>query len=269
MDGKKVSVDGPFIGEGDAMTAKDKDGNELTMTAKFDVGNPPLHPSCRCCLLPVVDGAGSSLDQEAGVAHDPSTSGHGGDEWPDEKDANTVSDESLEKWDSAIAAIEDAEAQYIGMENEWGRVIGIDGQMLMKDREGGKSEVYFTGKEIEQMAQHGAAVMFHNHPSGNSFSLADLKLASNGNLSMMIASGINNAGDKFRYEIIRPAHGWPPSEQWRKSYKKEEDKLKLKFLEDWYYKRIPKDRMETEFDHELIKRLEQKFKFTYNRISLR
>jgi len=63
MDTKVITVDGNFWEKGQMMEAVerkiDAEGNvtehPITMTFDYeDVKTPPLHPSCRCCLLPVI-----------------------------------------------------------------------------------------------------------------------------------------------------------------------------------------------------------------------
>jgi HK97 family phage portal protein len=53
MDGKVTPVGVPFASKGETITAEDEDGNPVSM--KIDYANvevPPLHPNCRCALLP-------------------------------------------------------------------------------------------------------------------------------------------------------------------------------------------------------------------------
>ncbi len=53
MDGAVVGVDSPFFGAGDSLNVV-RDERSLTLNFKMDVGHPPLHPNCRCVLLPVL-----------------------------------------------------------------------------------------------------------------------------------------------------------------------------------------------------------------------
>ncbi len=50
MDGRTAPVDGAYWRDGDTMEAK---GGSLSFP--FDVEHPPLHPHCRCALIPVID----------------------------------------------------------------------------------------------------------------------------------------------------------------------------------------------------------------------
>ena len=54
MNGTVIAINGNFFEKGDTMTVKVED-RVLTMHFDYeDVKTPPLHPSCRCCLLPVI-----------------------------------------------------------------------------------------------------------------------------------------------------------------------------------------------------------------------
>ena len=50
LDGEVVSVDGGYGKKGDEVTGSDGS----TLTLGIDVNHPPLHPHCRCALLPVI-----------------------------------------------------------------------------------------------------------------------------------------------------------------------------------------------------------------------
>jgi HK97 family phage portal protein len=53
MDGKVTPVGVPFASVGDTITGEDEDGNPVSMTIDYaNVEVPPLHPNCRCALLP-------------------------------------------------------------------------------------------------------------------------------------------------------------------------------------------------------------------------
>ena len=58
MDGKKVRTSDPFWSQGDTMGVKVplKAGgaSERTLDFPFAIQHPPLHPMCRCVLLPVI-----------------------------------------------------------------------------------------------------------------------------------------------------------------------------------------------------------------------
>ena len=51
MNGTVVAVDGAFVGAGQEFQGD----NDASMLSEWDIEHPPLHPNCRCALLPVVD----------------------------------------------------------------------------------------------------------------------------------------------------------------------------------------------------------------------
>lgn len=62
LDGKTISVEANYFEKGgddlDVIIGKDEDGKEIHRTLSFvyeDVGHPPLHPSCRCAIVAVVE----------------------------------------------------------------------------------------------------------------------------------------------------------------------------------------------------------------------
>lgn len=52
IDGKTISVEKTFFKKGDTVNAG---GKTYTVTL-LDVGYPPLHPNCRCTIIPIVEG---------------------------------------------------------------------------------------------------------------------------------------------------------------------------------------------------------------------
>ncbi|WP_018130705.1 phage portal protein [Effusibacillus pohliae] len=56
MDGKVVGIDQVFFKVGDKLTVKDENGQQQSLKITYeDVKYPPLHPNCRCTILPVVE----------------------------------------------------------------------------------------------------------------------------------------------------------------------------------------------------------------------
>lgn len=54
FDGKSITLKSSFLAQGESYTYEDEDGNEKTVENSYDsVDNPPLHPSCRCTIIPV------------------------------------------------------------------------------------------------------------------------------------------------------------------------------------------------------------------------
>ncbi len=53
MDGRRVQTDDAFLPQGESVEVNI--GGEIQeMDAPFDIQHPPLHPNCRCVLLPVI-----------------------------------------------------------------------------------------------------------------------------------------------------------------------------------------------------------------------
>jgi HK97 family phage portal protein len=54
MDGKTVGIEGSYFDKGGSMTVGEE-GKEQTLSFEYeDIGHPPLHPQCRCCIIPVL-----------------------------------------------------------------------------------------------------------------------------------------------------------------------------------------------------------------------
>lgn len=54
FDGKSITLKSSFLALGESYTYTDEEGNEKTVENSYDsVDNPPLHPSCRCTIIPV------------------------------------------------------------------------------------------------------------------------------------------------------------------------------------------------------------------------
>ena len=55
MDGITMTLSQSFFNKGDVMIFEDKNGKPHEMTLDFrTIGEPPLHPNCRCVLLPIL-----------------------------------------------------------------------------------------------------------------------------------------------------------------------------------------------------------------------
>lgn len=55
MDGVTITLKQSFFNKGDVMMFEDKNGKPHEMTLDFrTIGEPPLHPNCRCVLLPIL-----------------------------------------------------------------------------------------------------------------------------------------------------------------------------------------------------------------------
>ncbi len=54
FDGKSITLKSSFLAQGESYTYTDDNGDEQTKENSYDsVDNPPLHPSCRCTIIPV------------------------------------------------------------------------------------------------------------------------------------------------------------------------------------------------------------------------
>lgn len=54
FDGKSITLKSSFLAQGESYTYTDEEGNEKSVENSYDsVDNPPLHPSCRCTIIPV------------------------------------------------------------------------------------------------------------------------------------------------------------------------------------------------------------------------
>lgn len=54
FDGKTVPLDDAFLAKGDSYTYEDENGDEQEKVNTYDtVEEPPLHPNCRCTIIPV------------------------------------------------------------------------------------------------------------------------------------------------------------------------------------------------------------------------
>jgi len=55
MDGKQIPLDDDFFEKGDWFSYTDHNGKEHACHLNYrDIGEPPLHPECRCVLLPIM-----------------------------------------------------------------------------------------------------------------------------------------------------------------------------------------------------------------------
>jgi SPP1 gp7 family putative phage head morphogenesis protein len=56
FDGKTVGLDDAFVPLGGSYTFTDENGDEQTQTNSYDtIEEPPLHPNCRCTIVPSTD----------------------------------------------------------------------------------------------------------------------------------------------------------------------------------------------------------------------
>lgn len=68
FDGKTVPLDDSFLGVGDSYTYTDENGDEQTVVNTYDtIEEPPLHPNCRCTIVPTGDSFEASVTPIVGV----------------------------------------------------------------------------------------------------------------------------------------------------------------------------------------------------------
>lgn len=54
FDGKVIGLDDTFVKQGESFSFTDTNGDEQSMTNDYDdVDSPPLHPNCRCVIIPI------------------------------------------------------------------------------------------------------------------------------------------------------------------------------------------------------------------------
>ncbi len=54
MDGAIVKLDDDFASAGETVSGVSDSGKDVTLTVAYDVQHPPLHPNCRCTIVPVL-----------------------------------------------------------------------------------------------------------------------------------------------------------------------------------------------------------------------
>jgi hypothetical protein len=64
MHGKTVQIGEQFAGPGKPAPSSDPDRNPLTFRNEITVEHPPLHPHCRCTVMPVIDESEFAADEE-------------------------------------------------------------------------------------------------------------------------------------------------------------------------------------------------------------
>jgi len=81
---------------------------------------------------------------------------------------------------------------------------------IMHTAKGDFASVHIPEETMQQLKNHGNAVVTHNHPSGGAFSDSDIDIAVKANLKQIRAVGADNP-DKpsHTYTLTRPIDGWP------------------------------------------------------------
>lgn len=134
----------------------------------------PLHPNCRCTIIPVTD---ESMIQKYG-------------------EADLKLEDSTDKWsEEARRELLKSEKTLGGRSKETMEVYGPDGGYRFSKR-GDASSVGISVLDIPKLR---GAVVTHNHPSGGSFSFTDLKF-----LKRMPVSEIRVSTTEGSYYIRKP-----------------------------------------------------------------
>jgi hypothetical protein len=168
----------------------------------------PAHPNCLCTLVPVHEEPEEFVERLK--------------RWRD----NPGSEPELERWYNntykKLAGVESGnvaegntffrrllrqiEEDLVNRKTEKAVVLADDGRVVF-EKEGDESSVSFTPDELRLFEDK---ILTHNHPSGSSFSMADVNLATVWNLK-----GIRACGQYYRYYLNRPNNGWS-REYWEK-----------------------------------------------------
>ena len=126
------------------------------------------------------------------------------------------------QWESLAAACDEIQALFINQPVEHGALVAADGRLIVEAK-GGKQTVKFLTQDLGRVTNGG---FFHNHPSGSSFSIDDLKIARDYNPAFLSVFGTNPKGGEFRYTMHRPKKGWPSSREISKYYARAVEKAK-------------------------------------------
>jgi hypothetical protein len=167
------------------------------------------------------------------------------------------------QWRSLKAAQEEVEALFMDSPVEHGALVSEDGRLIVEE-EGLKKSVEFSERDLRRVSD---GAFFHNHPSGTSVSLDDLKIACDYNPAFLSVFGVNSKRIAYRYTVQRPKGGWPSRRDLSKSHTKA-----VKSAEEALYRRVfPRGTMSRlEFDleiaHEEMRRLAKLIGAKYNRV---
>jgi SPP1 gp7 family putative phage head morphogenesis protein len=101
-------------------------------------------------------------------------------------------------------SLETTEAKIINDHTESAHLFNENGDLIFS-REGTRNYVQFTPSDIARMKD---LTLTHNHPRGNSFSGADVRLAFATDLAQIRAIGVTEDGRRFLYTLTRPESGW-------------------------------------------------------------
>lgn len=145
---------------------------------------------------------------------------------------------------------------------ERGVLVSGDGRLIVEEK-GLKKSVEFSERDLRKVSD---GAFFHNHPSGNSFSLADLRIACDFNPALLSVFGVNLKRIAYRYTLQRPKGGWPTSQDLSRSHAKA-----VRSAENALYRRVSRGTMSrSDFDleiaHEEMRCLAKLIGAQYNRV---
>jgi hypothetical protein len=166
------------------------------------------------------------------------------------------------QWESLAAACDEIQPLFIGKRVEHGALVAADGRLIAEEK-GVKKYVEFSERDLRNISD---GALIHNHPSGRSFSIEDLRLACDYNPEVLYLFGINPKGIAYRYTIHRPKGGWPSSREVSKIYAQALEKV-----ENVLYKQAAKDLiseadLDMEIGNEAMMALAKRIGAKYNRI---
>lgn len=170
----------------------------------------PAHPNCLCALVPIHEEPEKFVERLKKWRDDP-TSDQELEKWYN----NIYQEKAAKKQNRLTQAIKETETQLIKRKTEKAVVFADDGTIVF-EKAGEKSSVSFTPDELRLFENN---ILTHNHPSGSSFSMDDVELATFWNLK-----GIRACGSQHRYYLNRPASGWS-REMWKKKIKPLAEKI--------------------------------------------
>lgn len=99
-----------------------------------------------------------------------------------------------------LQVVRSAESKIATRKTEKAIAVNQDGEIIF-EKVGGKSSVSFTNEEVAKFTGN---IVTHNHPSGSSFSWADISLASRYDMAEMRA-----VGREYEHSMKPGESGWP------------------------------------------------------------
>lgn len=198
---------------------------------KIGINAPPMHPNCRCTTVPGYDDWEELGITPLRLMRDPKTG-----------EGKMVSDLSYQEWKQAFVdnpKLQDATEDWPGenkkallldeksiseRKRETAVIYDAKGNFLFQ-KIGKENEVVFTRNEVKKMRD---GVVSHNHPSGASFSTADISL-----LQKSKASEIRAIVEDGVYYLKKPPK-WPKEINSPSKILKQREKIKNEVAKKLY-----------------------------------